>query len=264
MKKEAFEILLTDLYGYYNTSKIKDIPMLVNKYNGREFEGIKSIFIIYNSRYNQNYNAEYGTDNHIKFLINKYSNNERVFSKEALEEKEKEKLSKIEKKQSEEYEKKENKIKQIGSQLKNEIEEAVDKKIEEYFATEKEEIDKRLNELFVSKSEKIEKFFEDKRIEIQKNIEQIPETISQIIDNKKPTEKESLVEVKLTFENFGERDLVLPDKKVMEQVSIGERMVVKDSQGNICGIAIKDITYDTVSFDNKEKYIKDITIEKLT
>jgi sulfatase maturation enzyme AslB (radical SAM superfamily) len=133
------------------------------------------------------------------------------------------------------------------------------------------------------KSEDIAKFFEEKKKEIQKNVESIPEVVSQIIEGEKqqliknPEQNEQslelinkiqeilknndLIEIKINLFEFEGKDLVLPNKEVMKQVSIGERLVVCDSDRKIYGLGVKDIVYDTIS--EKDKCIKEITFEKL-
>ena len=114
-------------------------------------------------------------------------------------------------------------------------------------------------------------YFKSKTTEIQKKLGSVPELVKAIADleakqkespNNRPLSLSDLnVEIKLTNINFGKADLDLPEKEILDQMSIGERMVIMDSQGNVCGVEIKDVTYDCISFDNK--CIKDISLEKL-
>jgi len=266
MNREDFENLLYDLYKHYNPSKTKDIPMLLSKYNGRESDAVKTVFIMYNSPYNkEKYNSDFGTDNHVQFLINSYSAQKKVFSEEYLNKKtKKEEEVKVEKQKKEEEKKKE-KLEKIGDELKGEIQEAVALKAEQYFKEKKSEIDNKLNNLFTEKNAEIEKFFKNKKEEIKKNIDAVPEIVKKILSNEKLAIKkepeEDTVEIKLTFLNFEGKDIDLPGKDVMKKMGIGERMIVSDSEGKICGIAIKDIAHDNVSY--KDKCIKDISIERL-
>ena len=272
MTQDSFKLLLEDLYTVYNYRKLKDIPMLMKKYNGREFEAIKVIFIQYNSPYSDSHNPDYGTENHIKYLINSYSAGNRVFSKEKLEE-EQNKEAKLkeeqhERKQKESEKKATEKLKNLGKEVQSEIEVAVNKQIALYFKEQKEEIDKRLEDIFIAKNQEIEKYFAKKEKEIQEKLQSVPNLIASVAQAKSNVPKENnKILVKITNLNFGEADLDLPGEEIMKQMGIGERIVVKDSQGNVCGVGIKDVTYDNVSFDENEEdgkiLVKDISLEKL-
>ncbi len=78
MDKNSFNNLLTDLYEIYQPSKKADIPGLLDKYNGQEFDALYHIFFKYNYPKSEHYNPELGTPQNIKFLIEKYSAGERA------------------------------------------------------------------------------------------------------------------------------------------------------------------------------------------
>ena len=48
MDRNSFNNLLTDLYEIYQPSKKADIPGLLEKYNGQEFDALYHIFFKYN------------------------------------------------------------------------------------------------------------------------------------------------------------------------------------------------------------------------
>src|SRR3989304_1516071 len=81
MNKEDFQALLEDLYRIYNPSKMQDIQTLLEKYNGQEFDAVKTIFIRYNFRASPSSNPDIGTDKHVKRLIQGYSEKDRILQK---------------------------------------------------------------------------------------------------------------------------------------------------------------------------------------
>ncbi len=81
MTKESFELLLTDLYDIYEPSKKVDIPLLLDKYNGQEFDAVYHMLFKYNYPRSEHYNSKIGTQANIKTLIADYSKGERTLSK---------------------------------------------------------------------------------------------------------------------------------------------------------------------------------------
>jgi len=274
MIREDFKILLQDLYKIYNPKGIKDIDFLLEKYNGREFDAIKYFYIRYNHHYNSNYDQDAGTDHHIRYLINKYSEKERVLSQEALdiEKKEKDKLkSDDENRQKEEEglaeEERKNKLKKEGKAISQEIEEAVSK----YFESKSAEINDKLDKLFKQQSTQVKDFFKTRQKQIESQLAAMPEMVKNIAQSQSGETQVIQtapvlfglpdIEVKLVGLNFGEADLDMPNKEFMDKVSVGDRLVLKDSQGGITGLEVKDITYDFVSYD--DKCVKEIALEQL-
>jgi hypothetical protein len=73
MNKEHFQTLLEDLYDKYNHTKKSEVPNLIEKYNGQEFDAVKTFYFKYNFRTHPNYDQKAGTDTFIKNLIEQYS-----------------------------------------------------------------------------------------------------------------------------------------------------------------------------------------------
>lgn len=78
MTREHFSNLLNDLYDIYNPGKKEVIPELLNKYNGSEFDAIYNFFFTYNYPRSNHYNPKLGTQEHIKKLIEEYSQEKRT------------------------------------------------------------------------------------------------------------------------------------------------------------------------------------------
>lgn len=78
MQKENFERLLNDLYAEYSPAKITEVPKLMDKYNGQEFDCIKYFFMVYNFRASEKYDAKVGTDKHVRDLIELYDKGEKM------------------------------------------------------------------------------------------------------------------------------------------------------------------------------------------
>ena len=51
MENKDFENLLSDLYNLYNPSKKKEVERIINTYDGREYDAVKTILIIYNLKF---------------------------------------------------------------------------------------------------------------------------------------------------------------------------------------------------------------------
>lgn len=81
MDIKSFELLLSDLYDVYNPSKKSDIPNLLTKYNGKEYDAIYQLLFKYNYPKSVHYNEVIGTDKNIQLLINSYSAGERIVHK---------------------------------------------------------------------------------------------------------------------------------------------------------------------------------------
>jgi len=222
----------------------------VNKYNGQEFDAIKTFYFRYNFRANPKYDPKAGTDKHVKFLIDKYSSGERILLKDGnLTEVNVDNIT---------FEKK---VEEANSQIQN-ITEKTKGSIDEYF--------KR-------KSDDLENYFKNKDIELKNRGDEIKnlvtdnfKTISKKLDElnlpisekelrvQAIKESEEKIELRLNID-FENSDLELP--KEINSMPPGTRFLILDSNNKMCALEIKDVFYDYISYP--DKCIKEITIEKV-
>lgn len=240
MNQEDFQALLIDLYAVYNTSKAADIPALITKYNGQEFDAVKTLFIRYNFRGHPNYDPELGTDKHVRHLIEKYSAKERVLQKNGMVKPSAEelivtKITEVGAKVQEETAKAKQETQQYVSQKTDEL--------ENYFATKKGEIEAKLKAL--------EEVIAKKTIELG----ELSKQAQPIIQQQEPKQK---IELKLEL-NYEDEDLTLP--KEIAEMGQGARILLYNSKGEPKGLEIKDVLYDCIS--EKGKCIKTMTIHRI-
>jgi hypothetical protein len=243
MDKKDFEALLIDLYAVFNPSKATDISMLLTKYNGQEFDAVKTIFIRYNFRANPNYDPELGTDKHVKHLIERYSNQERVLQTSKLGKPSQVEI--IEKKISEASEK----AQEETAKARQDVEDFAKKKtseLEEYFELRKKEIEAKLKVL--------DEAIARKTLELEAASKQAQPIIQQI----SPPETKTKIELKLEL-NYDDVDMQLP--KELEAMGAGSRILLYDSKGEVKGLEVKDVLYDCISEEGKT--VKVMTIHRV-
>lgn len=230
MKSNDFKNLLTDLYLIYNPDKISDIDRMVQNYNGKEFDAIKTVYIKYNFRQSPFYDQNLGTDKHVKYLIDKYSEGNKVLSKDYvdIEKKEQEKkIQEVEKQQEEQEKKKE-------EELKNSV------------LSEQEKI---LNEKFNKTNSEFVKQIEESK----KQLDLIKTVLSQVVEKNTP------FDIDLKF-NFDASNLDIQSKENFIYCSIGQRIIMTDKQSNLVAMEVIDILDDYLS--DPTKPIREIILEK--
>lgn len=89
--------------------------------------------------------------------------------------------------------------------------------------------------------------------EIKKQHEEELQRLAENIKNKKTIEDE--VEIKLNL-LWSDREILIPS--AIKNASLNDRVITKDSEGNIVGLEIKDIYWDCIS--DEKKIFKEITI----
>jgi hypothetical protein len=259
MNIESFKNILLDLYSIYNPSKIKEVNRIVGNYNGKEYDAIKTVLIKYNYKGHPGYNENANRDEYIDFLIKSYSKGERVVSEESLlkqtkeEELEKIKKSKLEK---DIKEKEKESIVKLGNEVKKEIKKEID------------ELYNSVNNLIDNKTKEINEYFKSKNIEFdekQKLIKNIQTDVlnytGKTIENKTVETRVSHTKINIENLNFTESDIQLPSEEVLETLSKGTRIIVKNSEGRVCGIEVKDVTYDLISYDGE--IVKEMILERI-
>lgn len=224
MDRNSFNNLLTDLYEIYQPSKKADIPGLLEKYNGQEFDALYHIFFKYNYPKSEHYNPELGTPVNIKFLIDRYSAGERAllpfFKKEPM---------------VNQQEIIEQKVQQAAEQTTGQVRELVEDKIKNI----DQHIEKRLQEIIKLK-------------------EELGIMMTEAANAKNRSIDDSNVEIKLNL-LWTEKEVILP--QTVGNMCIGTRFLVFDVDNKFHGFEIKDITEDYISAPGK--CIKEITIDKI-
>jgi hypothetical protein len=263
MNSENFEQALLDLYDVYNPSKKKDVKRLVSNYNGREYDAIKTILIRYNFKGHPAYNENANRDDYVNYIINNYSEGNRVLSKEnRLKESKEEELKRI-KEEQELKKEKEQKIEEekdslvkLGKEVKQEIKKEI------------EELTKGVKDLIEQKTKKINDYFESKNIEFAKREELLKDIEGNVLNHSGNTIvneviKTSVPHTRVNIENinFTDADLKLPSEEVLESVSKGTRLIVKTSEGRVCGIEVEDVTYDLISYEGE--VVKEIILKRI-
>ena len=249
MESNSFKELLIDLYNIYNPDKLSDIERIASQYNGREFDAVKTVYIKYNFRQSPSYDANLGTDKHVKNLIENYSQGNRILASDFINsEKQNQEKKKIDEqnklaeekrkqelqKQREEEEKR-NKINEIQEKL-NEQEKTVNQKLKESNEELKKELDKIKEELDKGASE----FTNHQIIEI--------------------VERKCPFDIQLKF-NFDPSDnIIIPDLNNFLYVSINQRVILKQKDGGIIGLEIVDILDDYIT--NSDQPVREIILEK--
>jgi len=230
MESNDFKNLLTDLYLIYNPDKISDVDRIVQNYNGREFDAVKTVYIKYNFRQSPFYDPNIGTDKHVKSLIESYSNGERILSKDFVnvEKKEKEQIE-LEKTKVEE-EKKRKEVDELKKNVLSEQEKVLNTKLKE------------ANEQLFKQSE-----------ELKKQLEIVKKELSQVL------EKNSPFDIQLKF-NFDDSNLNIPSKENFVYCSIGQRIIMTDKDKNLLAVEIIDILDDYLS--DPSKPVREIILDK--
>ncbi len=239
MTREHFETLLNDLYDIYNSSKKSDIPNILDKYNGQEYDAIYQLLFKYNYPRNPIYNPDVTTPKFIKLLIDTYSSGRRILKDEDFLIKNYNQNIKFE-----------GLVEAKVSDVKDQITKDFDEKLDDKLNSTIEKYNNKINEIqkeFDSKIEQISKFLED-----YKN--KIPE----LLKNSVKDDNEN-IEIKLNI-LWTEHEINIPSN--LKYCTAGDRIITTDNNGSVIGLEIKDIYWDCVSIP--DKIIKEITIDKLT
>lgn len=252
MNKEHFRILLEDLYDKYNHSKKSEVVNLIERYNGQEFDAIKTFYFKYNFKSHPNYDQKAGSDNFIKNLIEQYSNGQRPI-KDVVQEidLEQERLLAFKREQ----EKANTDINTVSEAKKEELLKIADDKL------------KTLDILIQSKSKQLEDMIQkmdimiqEKARKIEENIKKISEESIELLSNNRNVTQESdeHIELKINLD-YEETDIELP--KEVNTMAAGTRFLMFDQNKKIIAFEIKDIFCDYVSVEGK--IIKEINIQRI-
>jgi hypothetical protein len=253
MNKEHFQTLLEDLYIRYNHTKKSEVQNLVEKYNGQEFDAIKTFYFKYNFRSHPNYDPKAGSDTFIKNLIEQYSNGQRLVRDSLNSPDPEEERSKAIQKQREEAS---SAINDVSETKKEELLKVADEKMKllENIIKGKEH---QLEEMIQS----MDKLIQEKAKQIEERIKQISEeSLSVLVAEKKSKEEsEEHIELKINLD-YLDTDIELP--KEVSTMAAGTRFLIIEQQTKkMLAFEIKDIFCDYVSVPGK--CIKEINIQRI-
>lgn len=246
MNKEHFTTLLEDLYTRYNHTKISEVPAIVEKYNGQEFDAIKTVYFKYNHPRNVNYDPKAGTDSYIKNLIADYSKGERPLKNIKKELSESEAFA-------EQLETAKQEWKSSFDKAQKDLEVFVNEQ-KEYFK--QYELELKLS--FSSASETLDRLLKEKEKEVIAFMENFDEQVKSKLSTLTPQEPIAKIDLAFTLSNS---DMEIDFPKGIENLAVGSRFLMSGLDGKPIGFEIKDIFLDYVS--NPEKPVKEITIEKI-
>ena len=252
MNSESFKKALIDLYNHYNPAKIKEVDRIVKNYNGREYDAIKTLIIKYNFKGHPSYSESANRDDYVNYVIENYSNGNHVVSKESIKKQNEEELLKMleeEEVVKREKEKEKASIINLGEETKLEIESQIEK------------VSKNLESLIETKTKEINSYFQEKKQEFLAQEASMKSITGQTIVNEIVKENRSHTRVNIENLNFTMSDIELPPESVLEGLSKGTKLILKNSEGRVCGVEVTDVTYDLVSYDNE--VVKEIMLKKL-
>lgn len=242
MNKEHFKILLEDLYDKYNHSKKSEVDNLVEKYNGQEFDAIKTFFFKYNFKAHPSYNPKAGSDTYIRTLIDAYSDNKRTIKEnDTWLSPEEESISNI-KKQAEVVN---SSITEASDSKKNELIHLADEKI------------KLMDEVFLGTQKHIDELIAKMEAQIAEK-SKIIEELTANIPVQQQKESDEFIELKINLD-YTETDIALP--KGVDSMNVGTRFLMIDQNKKMLAFEIKDVFCDYVSMPGK--CIKEINIQRV-
>jgi len=253
MNTEHFTLLLEDLYQRYNHTRISEVPNLVEKYNGQEFDAIKTFYFKYNFKSHPNYDPKAGSDSFIKNLIESYSNGNRPIR---------------DFKKDEETSEAEKQIKALTEELKNskqEWESSIIKfksELNEFMESKKNfftSYEHDIKESWLSTTKNIDLMVEKKEKEIAEFIKKFDEQIELRVNQLQPQiTKEEEFDVSYIITNS---DLKISFPESISKLSSGNRFLIKDENNNTLCFEIKSVFLDYIT--NQQKPIKEISLERI-
>jgi len=252
MNSESFKEALIDLYNHYNPSKIKEVDRIVKNYNGREYDAIKTLIIRYNFKGHPSYSESASRDDYVNYIIENYSQGNRVASKESIKKQNEQELLKVLEEEELDRKAKEQEkasIINLGEETKQEIKSQIKK------------VSENLEHLIESKTKDINRYFQEKKQEFLEQEASMKSITGQTIVNEIVKETRNHTRVNIENLNFTMSDIELPPENVLEHLSKGTKLILKNSEGRVCGVEVTDVTYDLVSYENE--VVKEIMLTKI-
>ena len=114
-----------------------------------------------------------------------------------------------------------------------------------------------LNNLYLD----IKNFFKQKEQEFLERENSLNSITGQTVINEIIKEEKNYTKVNIENLNFTMSDIQLPPESVLETLSKGTKLIVKNSEGRVCGVEVTDITYDLISYENE--IVKEIMLSKI-
>lgn len=225
MKKEDFNLLLTDLYTAYNPDYVEHVPKLVEKYSGMEYAAIDMVLLKYNRKSASFYDPKKDTDDFKLGLIKDYSQGNRTLKDFKLVNE----ANKI----------KEQEAQKLAEEGKK-IEENVNRKLEE------------LHNSFSGKEKELMEAYEKQIHELNAKLSKIQPVKASPYDG---------VEIRIIC-NYTENPVKFPNKESILGMGVGARIVTTTTDGKkVVGLKVSDIIYDLIS-DLDGKPMIEIMIDK--
>jgi len=225
MKKEDFNLLLTDLYTAYNPDYVEHVPKLVEKYSGMEYAAIDMVLLKYNRKSASFYDPKKDTDDFKLGLIKDYSQGNRTLKDFKLVNE----ANKI----------KEQEAQKLAEEGKK-IEENVNRKLEE------------LHNSFSGKEKELMEAYEKQIHELNDKLSKIQPVKASPYDG---------VEIRIIC-NYTENPVKFPNKESILGMGVGARIVTTTTDGKkVVGLKVSDIIYDLIS-DLDGKPMIEIMIDK--
>ena len=225
MKKEDFNLLLTDLYTAYNPDYVEHVPKLVEKYSGMEYAAIDMVLLKYNRKSASFYDPKKDTDDFKLGLIKDYSQGNRTLKDFKLVNE----ANKI----------KEQEAQKLAEEGKK-IEENVNRKLEE------------LHNSFSGKEKELMEAYEKQIHELNDKLSKIQPVKASPYDG---------VDIRIIC-NYTENPVKFPNKESILGMGVGARIVTTTTDGKkVVGLKVSDIIYDLIS-DLDGKPMIEIMIDK--
>lgn len=225
MKKEDFNLLLTDLYTAYNPDYVEHVPKLVEKYSGMEYAAIDMVLLKYNRKSASFYDPKKDTDDFKLGLIKDYSQGNRTLKDFKLV--------------NEANKMKEQEAQKLAEEGKK-IEENVNRKLEE------------LHNSFSGKEKELMEAYEKQIHELNDKLSKIQPVKASPYDG---------VDIRIIC-NYTENPVKFPNKESILGMGVGARIVTTTTDGKkVVGLKVSDIIYDLIS-DLDGKPMIEIMIDK--
>lgn len=239
MTKEHFETLLEDLYDIYNPGKKNDIPGLISKYNGQEFDAVYQILFKYNYPRNPLYNPDITSPKFVKTLIDSYTADRRILKDQDFLVKNYNQNVKFEGFVDE-------KVSSVKSEITKDLQGKITESVESIVSSYETRITSLQNAL------------ESKMKSIEETLRSYQNQVPEMLRSAVPSDSDN-IEIKLNV-LWTEHEINIPSN--LKYCAAGDRIITSDLNGSVIGLEIKDIYWDCVSVPGK--IIKEVTIDKLT
>lgn len=257
LSEQNFRNLLLDIYGNFAPHKIDMIDSIIEKYNksfNEQQNAIQMAFLKYVTESNPNYHKlsnilpKIGTEKNISQLMQSYQNGDRIISEQAILD------AQNTLKQLKEQQIKDQQLKEELINKNNKNTQALEEKIE------------LLNEKLTISLGQFQNYQQELNQEISNYINQevnnhlnLSDVVIEIESYEEPFFAPE--ENKFVYKEMDVSNIVLPSQKILTTLSIGQRLIVKNLEGKVIGVEVKNICDDYVSVQNKT--IRSLQLRKI-